>query len=218
MDTSNYSLNLTARTGLFTPSCVPPFMPSVAVFYGVFMAHKPAFQFYPGDWLKDAALRICSPAARGVWMDLLCLLHECPKRGVFRIKSDSKMKRVSIRKLSKSIAGCRPQLIRELIDNGVLYVARKDGALYCKRLIRDELHRRHKARSGQKGGETSQANRKQTVQANPRSSSSSSASANKRVLTGKENAYALGWTNGERAEINRLRYLLIQDGWRPGTE
>lgn len=36
------------------------------------MAGKPAFQFYPGDWLKDPALRMCSPATRGIWVDLLC--------------------------------------------------------------------------------------------------------------------------------------------------
>ena len=28
-------------------------------------------QWYPGDWLKDPAVRMCSPAARGVWFDLL---------------------------------------------------------------------------------------------------------------------------------------------------
>ncbi|KKK78988.1 hypothetical protein LCGC14_2838030 [marine sediment metagenome] len=39
----------------------------------------------------------------------------------------------------------------------------------------------------------------------------------RRVLTGKEDAYAPGcWTNAERLEILRLRELLIQDGWRPG--
>lgn len=144
------------------------------------MAHKPSFQFYPGDWLKDTALRICSPAARGVWADLLCLLHECPQRGVFRTKNGLIMSAVSVKKISKSIAGCKPKLVQELIDNGAVYVARKDGALYCKRLVRDELHRRHKAQSGQKGGSKTQANRKQSSensQANPGSSSSSSSSS-----------------------------------------
>lgn len=148
------------------------------------MPHKPSFQFYPGDWLKDTALRICSPAARGIWADMLMLLHECPQRGVFRAKNCSKTSAVSIKKISKSIAGCKPKMIQELIENGVVYVARKDGALYCKRLVRDELHRRHKATNGEKGGRKRQANAKQKAQtgvanpqANPGSSSSSSSSA-----------------------------------------
>ena len=41
----------------------------------------PSFQFYPGDWMKDPALAICSAGARGVWMDVMCLMFESPKRG-----------------------------------------------------------------------------------------------------------------------------------------
>ena len=143
------------------------------------MGHKPSFQFYPGDWLKDTALRICCPAARGIWADMLMLLHECPQRGVFRSKKGTKMTPISIKKISKSIASCKPKLIKELIDNGVVYIARKDGALYSKRLVRDELHRKHKAMSGQKGGSKTQANLKQKSekrQANPGSSTSTSTS------------------------------------------
>lgn len=36
----------------------------------------PSIQFYPGDWLKDPALSMCSPSTRGIWMDLLCAMHE----------------------------------------------------------------------------------------------------------------------------------------------
>jgi hypothetical protein len=42
---------------------------------------RPAFQFYPGDWLKDPALTLCSPATRGIWIDLLCAMHELDQTG-----------------------------------------------------------------------------------------------------------------------------------------
>ena len=42
---------------------------------------RPAFQFYPGDWRKDVQLRSCSVAARGLWIDLLCVAHECEPYG-----------------------------------------------------------------------------------------------------------------------------------------
>jgi len=48
----------------------------------------PAFQFYPGDWLKDAALARCTPATRGVWMDLLCAMHDLNRSGELRGTAD----------------------------------------------------------------------------------------------------------------------------------
>lgn len=41
----------------------------------------PAFQFYTGDWLKDPELSMCSPSTRGIWIDLLCAMHEMDRSG-----------------------------------------------------------------------------------------------------------------------------------------
>lgn len=41
----------------------------------------PAFQFYPGDWLKDPKLRMCSAATRGIWLDWICAMHEDNRSG-----------------------------------------------------------------------------------------------------------------------------------------
>src|SRR5688572_4152399 len=45
------------------------------------MKKLPAFQFYPGDHMKDPALSMCSPATRGIWMDLICAMHERDRTG-----------------------------------------------------------------------------------------------------------------------------------------
>ena len=45
------------------------------------MSKLPAIQFYVGDWMKDPALRSVSVEARGLWIDLLCIMHESPRRG-----------------------------------------------------------------------------------------------------------------------------------------
>ena len=137
------------------------------------MGKSPAFQFYTGDWMKDTNLRICSPAARGVLADLLCLMWESEKRGVLRANSRA----ISIKKLSKSIAGCTPKLIKELVDNRVVRIARKDGALYSKRQVRDELKRRHKSQNGQKGGKQNPSKPPSKSKAKRGSSSSSSSSS-----------------------------------------
>src|SRR5579864_8434168 len=46
--------------------------------------NRPSFQFYPADWRNNAKLRRCSEAARGAWMDILCLLHDSDEYGVMR--------------------------------------------------------------------------------------------------------------------------------------
>jgi len=37
---------------------------------------RPAFQFYPGDWLEEGGLRASCLAARGLWVDMLCFMHQ----------------------------------------------------------------------------------------------------------------------------------------------
>jgi hypothetical protein len=45
---------------------------------------RPSFQFYPADWKNNSKLRRCSEAARGAWVDILCLLNDCDEYGVCR--------------------------------------------------------------------------------------------------------------------------------------
>lgn len=46
------------------------------------MAKKePYLDLYTGDWMKDPAVSRCTPATRGVWMDLLCAMHNDARSG-----------------------------------------------------------------------------------------------------------------------------------------
>ena len=42
----------------------------------------PHIQFYVGDWMKDPAVSRCSPATRGIWLDMLCAMHEDDRSGI----------------------------------------------------------------------------------------------------------------------------------------
>lgn len=44
----------------------------------------PYLQFFIGDWIKDPKLSLCTPATRGVWIDLLCAMHELDRAGELR--------------------------------------------------------------------------------------------------------------------------------------
>lgn len=109
-----------------------------------------AFQFYPGDWLKDTALKRCSFAAKGVWIDMLCLMSESDERGVLitgnRAWSETEIA-LAIGGNMDSTVG----LIRELLNNGVAR-KRADGAIFSARMLKDEATRKARSRAGMISG------------------------------------------------------------------
>lgn len=126
---------------------------------------RPAFQFYPADWRNNAKLRRCSPAARGAWIDVLCLLHDSDEYGVLRWP---------LAEIARA-AGVPLKLLRELSDkdvlkgadrdapgysfapthagkrgNSVILVSQSEGPCwYCTRFVRDEYIRQKRGLSSQ---------------------------------------------------------------------
>ena len=105
------------------------------------MGKNPAFQFYPADWLRDPALRSVSLAARGLWADMLCIMWDCPERGVLAVGGSP----ISAKTLA-SMVGFRTdfveKLTRELDLSGVFSRRESDGAIYSRRMYREELQRK----------------------------------------------------------------------------
>lgn len=99
----------------------------------------PYFQFYPGDWLKDANLRRCSPATRGFWIDLICVMFECPDRGVLATNGEA----WSDEEIAQAIPGDTYQnllALQELLRNQIVR-RNEQGAIYSRRLVADEVAR-----------------------------------------------------------------------------
>lgn len=71
---------------------------------------RPSFQFYPADWRNNANLRRCTPAARGVWLDILCVLHDSDEYGIVHWP---------LADLANS-ANAPIKLVRELVEKNVL--------------------------------------------------------------------------------------------------
>lgn len=115
------------------------------------MAKLPAFMFYPGDWMKDPALRSCSVAARGLWTDMLCLMFESDRRGYLQHVTG---KPVTAEQLAR-MTGCSTddvsQLLQELEDCGV-FSRTEHGVIYSRRLVGDERKRQLCEAAGKKGG------------------------------------------------------------------
>lgn len=121
------------------------------------------FQFYPGDWLKDLELRVCSHFARGLLVDLLCAMFEAKHRGRL-VRFDGVTPLSDEQVVSLSPGGSDSQklaALAELLENGVL--KRDDvGVIYSARMMRDEEIRQARGAAGSKGGSKTQANLKQS--------------------------------------------------------
>lgn len=131
------------------------------------MGKQPAFQFYPGDWMKDPDLRICSHFARGLLVDLLCAMFEAKHRGRL-CNADGVTPWTRQQIVGLSSGGDESQklaALEELIANGVLKLDAK-GVVFSARMVRDEQIRSERAKAGSKGGSKTQANHQANNQAN----------------------------------------------------
>lgn len=123
---------------------------------------RPSFQFYPGDWLSNPNLKRCTFAEKGVWLEVMCLMHDQPEYGVLRWTA---------KEIAETVK-CRPADLQALVRKGVMkgddlklaeafvYVprsGRKDGApvilvpiqigpvWYSSRMVKDEYVRTMRA-------------------------------------------------------------------------
>lgn len=110
---------------------------------------RPAFQFYPADWRKDPALSICSLAARGLWIELMCIMHEADEYGTLTVNGKGMTLQQIARMVGESPAALK-KLLDELEDAGVFSRA-DDGSIYSRRMIRDENLRSVRAAGGEAG-------------------------------------------------------------------
>jgi biotin operon repressor len=110
----------------------------------------PSFQFYPGDWMKDPGLRSVSLEARGLWIDMLCLLFEGVRRGYLQHATGKPVSDEQLARMTGSSSEQVSRLLRELEDSGV-FSRTEHGTLYSRRMIRDERKRKACSEAGKKG-------------------------------------------------------------------
>lgn len=112
---------------------------------------RPAFQFYPADWRRDAALQSCSVAARGLWIELMCVMHDCEPYGVLAVNGRA-MSAAQVARLVGEQEKIIGRLLAELEDAGVC--SRDDeGRLFSRRMVKDEEVREARAAGGHAGAE-----------------------------------------------------------------
>lgn len=113
--------------------------------------NHPWFKFFPGNWIGDTQLRLCTPAARGLLIDCLCMMHEGKRRGYLETANGRPIDDDMLSRLSGTFKGDVYTLRTELIENGVLSVG-EDGVAYSRRMVKDSAKALKCSKAGKDGG------------------------------------------------------------------
>lgn len=133
----------------------------------------PYLALYVKDWLGDPALRSCSLASRGLWVDMLCYMHDSPERGKLKLKKEVSVRTEIEQKkncvdlllkhsesLSRMVGGEKGEIHTCLIElfEAEVYSLDEDGSLISRRMIRDHKARKAKSDAGLKSVEVRKKN------------------------------------------------------------
>ena len=196
------------------------------------MGKQPSFQFYPGDWKRDAGVQSLSFEERGVWFEMMLLMFESAERGKLVFGSGTPMPEDAV---ARSLGLDRQryvQILRKLLDYGVASKDEKTGIIFCRRMVRDAELSKKRAECGKLGGNPNllnqnsskrEAKSNQNGKQNPTPSSSSSISLKKEKIKKEKNledaaeriwqAYPKkdGKLEGIKAILKRLHEGLSED-------
>lgn len=111
-------------------------------------------KFFWSDWMSDPGVRACSYAARGLWMDLLCIAAE--QKGFVTING-RKLDDATIARMTGGSKDDVATILMELETNNVFSKDRR-GFIYCRRMVKSEINRRN----GRLGGNPNLLKNKKT--------------------------------------------------------
>ena len=146
------------------------------------MTKLPAIQWYVGDWRKDSCVQALDYEARGVWFEMLMIMHELPAPGLWSLNGTDPMPdETAARLLGVGVAKAK-QIFKRLIANGVAKRQQNTGILYNARMLRDNDLRKRRAEFGSKGGKQTASKRQANALAKGSSSVAVSVSSSELQL------------------------------------
>lgn len=114
------------------------------------MSGLPYGKFFWNDWLGDPLLGLCSLAAQGLWMKMLCLAAEAPRAG-FVMVAGRPAEPNDLARLTGERLEAIETIIAELERNGV-FSRDRHGTIYSRRMVRDAKKQKSSAKGGKIGG------------------------------------------------------------------
>lgn len=123
------------------------------------MAEKtPYINLFVNDWLADAALRVCSLEARGLWIDMLCMMRQSDRPGFLMTGS----KQTTDAQLARAVGVSEDDvfhLLTELEESGV-FSRDESGTIFCRRMVRECRLSDQRAEAGRLGAQTTNSGKR----------------------------------------------------------
>ena len=88
---------------------------------------------------------------RGVWWEMLCLMHESERRGVLILNGQA-MSEEALGRLLGLDKQILTTTLTNLLTSGVASREEETGAIYSRRMVKDEYIRKVRSEAGSKGG------------------------------------------------------------------
>lgn len=107
-------------------------------------------KWYWTDYAADPALKVCSFAAQGLWMRMLCIAAEHEPIGYVSINGKP-LDGAQVARLTGGAVDEVCQLISELDDAGV-FSRDRSGTIYSRRMVSDAKRAKTAQKNGAKGG------------------------------------------------------------------
>lgn len=113
-------------------------------------------KFWTADWLTDGALRMVGLAAKGLWIDLLCFMQrDGEPYGHLRLNG----RPLGAQQIARMV-GSTPEEVARLIaelEAAGAFDRDSDGAIFSRRMVRDEALSRARAEAGAHGAAATNA-------------------------------------------------------------
>lgn len=122
------------------------------------MTGNPWTKWFWSDWEGDKKLQMCSLAAQGLWMRMLCICAEADPVGYLMVNGRG----VTMAGLAKLVGHPEEEvsaLVDELEINGVFYRDRNRN-IYNRRMVKTEKARKDNQVNGAEGGKASLRNKR----------------------------------------------------------
>lgn len=114
------------------------------------MSNRRWSKFWWQDWQREPSLQMCSLAAQGLWMRLLCVAHDGEPHGHVTVNGAAPtMKQIG--RLASIGEREAATLVKELEDAGV-FSRTPEGIIFSRRMVRDKVASDAGREHGKDGG------------------------------------------------------------------
>lgn len=111
---------------------------------------KPWMKFYPADWRGEPRLRMCSFAARGLWIDLISYMHEGEPYGHLTIEGHPPNLNEIASLTARPVTETRKALAE--LEARKVFSRSPEGTIYSRRMVRDAEKAMRDKENGSAGG------------------------------------------------------------------